>query len=152
MDEKQTSTKQGIDPALPAARARRTGKLGQRAAQAALVFLLIAGCFLSLFPWGRALTRGIFLLPALLSASEPAPLALAGTPVRFSRITLSSTNGPVSLDIYEPAAPPPPIPGGREAIIDVVGAGDNRNVPQLINLSQSFAHEGIVFVNVGTPA
>jgi acetyl esterase/lipase len=91
------------------------------------------------------------LLPALISASEPAPLVLAGDPVRFRRITISSTNGPVFLDIYEPATPPPPIPGGREAIITVVGAGDNRNVPQFINLAQSFAREGIVVVNVGTP-
>ena len=126
-------------------------KLGQRAAQVALAFLLGTGCFLSLFPLGRALTRSTFLLPALLSASEPAPLVLAGDPVRFRRITISSAHGPVFLDIYEPATPPPPIPGGREAIIDVVGVGDNRNVPQLINLSRSFAHEGIVVVTVGTP-
>src|SRR6266705_31534 len=37
-------------------------------------------------------------------------------------------------------------PGGREAIINVPGAGDNRTVPQLVNLSQSLAHEGIVVV------
>jgi hypothetical protein len=72
--------------------------------------------------------------------------------VRFRRITLTSVIGPVFLDIYEPATPPPLIPGGREAIIQVVGAGDNRAVPQLVNLSQSFAREGIVIVNVGTPA
>jgi len=134
-------------PSLP----RRTWKLGQRAAQAALAFLLCAGCFLSLFPWGRALTRSVLLLPALLSASEPAPLVLAGDPVRFRRITISSTIGPIFLDIYEPATPPPPIPGGREAIIDVPGAGDSRTVPQLVNLSQALAREGIVVVNVGTP-
>jgi dienelactone hydrolase len=125
--------------------------MGQRAAQAVLVLLLGAGCFLSLLPWGRAFTRSALLLPALISASEPAPLVIAGDPVRFRRITISSTNGPVFLDMYEPATPPPPIPGGREAIIDVVGVGDNRNVPQLVNLSRSFAREGIVVVNVGTP-
>jgi acetyl esterase/lipase len=152
MDDIQPSTRQTIiDPGSPGARPRRPLKLGQRAAQVALIFLLSLGAFLSLVPWGRSLTRSAFLLPALLSASEPAPLVLAGDPVRFKRITLSSDNGPVFLDIYEPATPPPPIPGGREAIIDVVGAGDNRAVPQLVNLSQSFAREGIVFVNVGTP-
>jgi len=152
MDDIQPSTRQTIiDPGSPGARPRRPLKLGQRAAQVALIFLLSVGAFLSLVPWGRSLTRSTFLLPALLSASEPAPLVLAGDPVRFTRITLSSDNGPVFLDIYEPATPPPPIPGGREAIIDVVGAGDNRAVPQLVNLSQSFAREGIVFVNVGTP-
>jgi pimeloyl-ACP methyl ester carboxylesterase len=151
MDGHQPSTRLGIDPGSPGARPQRTLKLGQRAAQVALAFLLGTGCFLSLFPLGRAFTRSTFLLPALLSASEPAPLVLAGDPVRFRRITISSVPGPVFLDIYEPTTPPPPIPGGREAIIDVVGVGDNRNVPQLINLSRSFAHEGIVVVTVGTP-
>jgi hypothetical protein len=151
MDDQHPSTKQGIDPGSPGAKPRRTLKLGQRAAQAALAFLLCAGCFLSLFPWGRAWARSIFLLSAVISASEPAPLVLAGDSVRFRRITLSSAIGPVFLDIYEPATPPPLIPGGREAIIVVVGAGDNRAVPQLINLLQAFAHEGIVVVNVGTP-
>ena len=151
MDDHQPSTRLGIKPGSPAARPRRTLKLGQRAAQVALIFLLSAGGFLSLFPWGRSMTRSAFLLPALLSASEPAPLAFAGDPVRFERITLSSDNGPVFLDIYEPATSPPPIPGGREAIIDVIGAGDHRSDPQLVNFSQAFAREGIVAVNVGTP-
>jgi len=152
MDGNQLSTRQGIEPDSPAAGPHRTLKLGQRAAQVVLALLLGAGCFLSLFPWGRAMTRSAFLLPALLSASEPAPLVLAGDPVRFRRITISSADGPVFLDIYEPATPSPPIPGGREAIIDIVGVGDNRNAPQLVNLSRSLAHEGIVVANVGTPA
>src|SRR5437879_894859 len=152
MDGHQPSLPQGKKPGALADRPERTWKLGQRAAQAALAFLLCLGAFLSLVPWGRALTRSALLLPALLSASEPAPLALAGDPVRFKRLTVSSSIGPVFLDIYEPTTPPPPIPGGREAIIVVVGAGDNRDVPQLVNLLQAFAHEGIVVVNVGTPA
>lgn len=153
MDSHQPSLPQVIDRGLPAAQPRRTWKLGQRAAQAALVMLLCAGGFLSLFPQGRALTRGALLVPALLSTSEFAPLAMAGDPVRFQRLTLfPNTARSVYLDIYEPATPPPPIPGGREAIVDVPGAGDNRSVPQLVNLSQSLAREGIVDVNVGTPA
>src|SRR5438132_4081964 len=152
MDDKQPSTRQKSDPGSAKARPKRTLKLGQRAAQAALAFLLCAGGFLSLFPLGRAITRSTLLLPALISVSEPAPLVLAGDPVRFRRITISSSIGPVFLDIYEPATPPPPIPGGREAIITLVGAGDNRNVPQFLNLAQTFAREGVVVVNVGTPA
>ena len=151
MDNKQLARKNRTEPGSPGTKPRRILRLGQRAAQAALAFLLCAGCFLSLFPWGRAWTRSTLLLPAVISASEPAPLMLAGDSVRFRRITLSSVTGPDFLDIYEPATPPPPIPGGREAIIVVVGAGDNRAVPQLINLLQAFAHEGIVVVNVGTP-
>jgi hypothetical protein len=152
MDGHQLALPKGIDPGALAARPQRTWKLGQRVAQATLALLLCLGCFLSLFPWGRALTRSALLLPALLIASAPAPLVLTGDPVRFRRLTLSSASGPVFLDIYEPATPPPPIPGGREAIIDVPGAGDNRAVPQLVNLSQSLAREGVVVVNVGTPA
>ena len=151
MDNKQLARKNRTEPGSPGTKPRRILRLGQRAAQAALAFLLCAGCFLSLFPWGRAWTRSTLLLPAVISASEPAPLVLAGDPVRFRRITISSTNGPVFLDLYEPSTPPPPIPGGREAIIDVVGVGDNREVAQLVNLSQSLAHEGIAVVNVGTP-
>ncbi|HEX7735752.1 MAG TPA: hypothetical protein VF458_12860 [Ktedonobacteraceae bacterium] len=152
MDSHQPSLPQGINPASLAVQPQRTWKLGQRAAQAALVFLLCVGGFLSLFPSGRALTRGAFLLPALLSASETAPLALAGDGVRFKRLTLyPNTSRTVYLDIYEPTTPPPSFPGGREAIVDVPGAGDNRAVPQLVNLSQSLAREGIVVVNVGTP-
>lgn len=152
MDRHQPSLPQGIKPGALAARPPRTWKLGQWAAQAALAFLLCAGGFLSLLPWGRALTRSTLLLPTLLSASAPAPLVLVGYSVRFRRLTLSSASGPVFLDIYEPTTPPPPIPGGREAIIDVPGAGDNRAVPQLVNLLQSLAREGIVVVNVGTPS
>jgi hypothetical protein len=151
MDGNQPPIQKRIDQRSLANGPRRTWKLGQRAAQVALAFLLCAGCFLSLFPLGRALTRSSLLLPALLSASEPAPLRLAGDPVRFRRMTISSSIGPVFLDIYEPATLPPPIPGGREGIIDVLGAGDNRAVPQLINLSQTLASEGLVVVNVGTP-
>lgn len=151
MDGNQLPTQQEIDPGSPATRPRRTWKLGQRAAQAALAFLLCAGCFLSLFPLGRALTRSALLLPALLSASEPAPLVLTGDSVRFMRRTISSSIGPVFLDIYEPTTAPPPIPGGREAIVDVPGVGNNLAVPQLVNLSRALAREGIVVVNVATP-
>jgi len=125
--------------------------LRQWAARVVLVCLWGMGVFMSLTPWGRSLTRSALLLPALLDASEPAPLVAAGDAVRFRRMTVSSTNGPVYLDIYEPAGAAPLIPGGREAIIDVVGVGDNRNVPQLVNLSRSLAREGVMVVNVGTP-
>lgn len=151
MDDHQPPAKQANSQSAPTGRPRRNWKLGQRAAQVALAFLLCIGGFLSLFPLGRALTRSALLIPALLSASAPAPLVLAGDPVSFKRLTISSAVGPVFLDIYAPTNPPPPIPGGREAIIDAVGVGDNRAVPQLVNLSQSLAREGVVVVNVGTP-
>src|SRR5438270_624997 len=151
MDDKQLPTKQETDPGTATARPRRSLKLGQRAAQAALAFLLCVGVFFSLVPWGRAVTRAALLLPALIGASAPAPLVLAGDPVRFSRIVRPSTNGPVFLDIYEPATPPPPIPGGREAIVVVAGAGDYRTLPQFVNFLQAFARDGVVAAAVGTP-
>src|SRR5260370_15240417 len=89
MDDKQPSLKQKIDPGSAKARPRRTLKLGQRAAQAALAFLLCAGGFPSLFPWGRGITRSLLLLPALVCVSSPAPLGLAGDPRRFRRVTTS---------------------------------------------------------------
>ncbi|MGH2481902.1 MAG: alpha/beta hydrolase family protein, partial [Ktedonobacteraceae bacterium] len=99
------------------------------------------------------MTRSTLLLSSLLSTSEPPPLSLAGDPVHFTRLTLfPNTPRMVFLDIYEPTTPPPPVPGGRGAIIDVPGAGDNRSVEQLGLLSQSLAREGIIDVNVGTPA
>src|SRR5579875_604572 len=142
-------------PGAPGARAMRVGqraKPGRVVARVILALLFCLGCFLSLVPLGRAVMRSSLLLPALLSASSPAPLKLIGDPVRYTSRTLSTPNGPVYLDIYEPATPAPPIPGGREAIINVVGVGYYRHDPQLINLSESFAREGIVVVNIGTPA
>src|SRR5437667_12594283 len=101
MDNKQLARKNRTKPGSPGTKHRRTLRLGQRAAQAALAFLLCAGSFLSLFPWGRAWARSTLLLPAVITASEPAPLAFAGDSVRFRRITLCSTVGAVVLDIYE---------------------------------------------------
>lgn len=131
--------------------AGRAVGLRRRGTRVVLVCLWSIGIFMSLTPWGRSLTRSALLLPALLDASEPAPLVVAGNAVRFKRMTVPSAHGPVFMDIYEPAGPVPLLPGGREAIIDVVGVGDNRNVPQLVNLSRSLAREGVVVVNVGTP-
>ncbi|HLI71489.1 MAG TPA: hypothetical protein VKV19_17170 [Ktedonobacteraceae bacterium] len=159
MDENQADTTgqaqigtAGSADSTTEVQAKRRRRPGRGAARVILALLFCLGCFLSLFPAGRAFTRSALLLPALLSASEPAPLVTAGDPVSFTRMTVSSSIGPVFLDIYQPSTPAPPVPGGREAIVDVPGAGDNRAVPQLVNLSEALAHEGIVVVNVGTPA
>lgn len=133
-------------------RAQRLRRTGAMLARAALVLLFCLAFFLSALPWGRAIVRTSLLLPSLISASEPAALVQTGDPVRFMRTTLHAPGGPIFLDIYEPATLPPTIPGKRAAIIDIVGVGDNRTAPQLVNLSRSFAREGIVVVNMGTPA
>lgn len=121
-------------------------------ARAALLLLFCLAFVLSALPWGRAIVRTSLLLPALISVSESAALSQTGDPVRFIRTTLHTPGGPIFLDIYEPVTPPPPIPGKRAAIINIVGVGDNRTAPQLVNLSRSFAREGIVVVNMSTPA
>jgi fermentation-respiration switch protein FrsA (DUF1100 family) len=139
-------------PGPRAGSARQRPKPGRIVARVILALLFCLGCFLSLVPLGRAVMRSSLMLPALLSASSPAPLKLVGDPVRYVTRTLSTPDGPVYLDIYEPATPAPPIPGGREAIINVIGVGYYRHDPQLINLSESFAREGIVVANIGTPA
>ncbi len=130
---------------------KRRWRVGRMGARLLLSLLFIGSFYLSCFPWGRASLRSFFMLPALIETSSFAPLKLFGAPVRFSRTTLSSRNGPVFLDTYEPAAALPLVPGKRAALINVVGVGDNRDASQLVNLSRSFAQEGIVVVNVATP-
>lgn len=132
-------------------KAKQSRGVGTLLARILLVLLFGTSFFLSVFPWGRAIVRTSLLLPALISASEPPPLSLFGDAVSFKRTTISSRNGPIFLDIYEPTTSPPLVPGVHAAIINIVGVGDNRNAAQLINLSRSFAREGIVVVNMGTP-
>src|SRR5262249_32463559 len=113
--------------------------------------LAAIGLFLSLLPSGRATVRAALLLPALIAGSESPPLTFAGEQVRHSTTTVSSQGGTVSLDVYEPTANPPPLPGGREGVIIIPGVGDNRQEPQLINLSRSLAQAGLVVMDLLTP-
>jgi dienelactone hydrolase len=110
-----------------------------------------AGLFLSVLPAGHAAARTAFLVAAVVSASEPAPLLLLGEPVQHIQKTIPSREGTVYLDIYEPATPAPPLPGAREGIVIIPGVGDNRQVPQLISLSLALAHVGIVVEDITTP-
>lgn len=133
----------------PAPRRKRRRGMGTARVLLALIFLL--GLFFSTVPVGRAALRAVVLLPAFLSAAEPPPLKVAGEPIRHTSQTISSSSGPVSIDIYAPIAAPPAIPGSREALVDIPGVGDNRTDPQLINFSESMARAGIVVVNMTTP-
>lgn len=143
-----------LDRAKPVqARTQRARKrnVGPWIARALLIAVCGISFFLSVLPWGRAFVRSTLILPALIDAQEPAELSFFGEPIRFRRTTLSSPQGPIFLDIYEPTNPPPPIPGKRAALINIVGVGDNRASAQLINFSRAFAREGLVVVNMGTP-
>lgn len=137
-------------PSSPKTRHRLLPRIGMGAARVVLVLLFIIGFFLSVFPGGQAAMRTVLLAPAVIAAAEPAPLVLLGEPIRHVQKTISSRGGPVYLDIYEPTSPVPPIPGAREGLVLIPGVGDNRQVPQLINLSQSLARIGIVVEELTT--
>lgn len=120
-------------------------------ARAALVLMFVCGFFFSVIPVGRAATRALFTLPALVFASQPGLFIAAGEPIQHVTRTIQANSGPVYLDIYEPASMTPPIPGSREGIVFIPGVGDSRADPQLINFSQSFARAGLVVMDITTP-
>jgi len=122
----------------------RLGSIGRWLARALLAFLLLIGAATTLLPQGRGALRSAMLLPALVFASQPAPLTLNGDEVRHTSLTVPSKGGPVYLDVYEPAAAPPPVPGVREGVVIIPGVGDNRHEPQVINLVEGMARVGIV--------
>lgn len=121
-------------------------------ARAMLLVLLIAGAVFSLVPNGRAAFRGLLLVPAVLQPNKQTPLSATGNGVRHSTIVVNARSGPVYLDIYEPDNTAPPLPGAREGVVVIPGIGDERKDSQLINLSNSLAREGIVVMDVTTPA
>jgi hypothetical protein len=115
-----------------------------------LVLIFIGGLFFSVVPLGRATARSAALFAALISQSEPAPLVLAGDPVRHYETTIPSQDGTVYLDVYAPTTPPPVIPGAREGVVVIPGVGDNRHVPQLVNILTATARTGLVMVTLTT--
>ena len=122
----------------------RLGAAGRWLARILLALLLLIGAATTLLPQGRGALRSAMLLPALVFASQPAPLMLNGEAVRHTSLTVPSQGGPVYLDVYEPTAPPPPVPGAREGVVIIPGVGDNRHEPQVINLVEGMARVGIV--------
>src|SRR5215472_3567317 len=130
------------------AKFKRKLKLRNILARALLVLLFAIGFFLSVFPWGKATIRTLFLLPEILSVSQPGLLTLAEEPIRHTRTTVPSLNGTVFLDVYAPANPPAPIPGAREGLVVIPGAGDERADKQLINFSQALARGGLVVMDM----
>lgn len=121
-------------------------------ARVVLLTLLIIGAMLSLAPNGRAALRGLLLVPAVLQPNKQTPLTATGYGVHHTRMVVSARSGPVYLDTYEPDSPAPPLPGAREGVVVIPGIGDERKDSQLINLSNSLAREGIVVMDVTTPA
>ena len=115
-----------------------------------LGILFLSGFLCAMSPWGRAFVRSTVLLPALISAQEPAPLQLMGEPIRHTQTTLPFQDGTVYLDIYAPTTPVPLLPHARNGVLILPGIGDQRQDPQLVNLSQSLARAGIVTFDMTT--
>lgn len=154
-NEAQEHTQQAVTPPVAGnaapAKTKRRRRFGSTIARVVLVLLFGIGFFLSVFPIGRAGLRATLLLPTLLMASEPAPMAVLDEPVRRTRMTISSRDGPVYLDIYAPTTTAPLVSRTRGGVIMIPGIGDNRNVPQLVNLSLALARAGLVVMNMTTP-
>lgn len=131
-------------------RARPHRRIGVLLARILLVLICATAVFFSLAPTGRAAARAAVLLPALLGQQAPGILTLADEPMRHTQMSVPSRSGDVFLDVYAPTTSAPPVPGVREGLILIPGVGDNRTVDQLVNLSSSLAHKGIVVMNMTT--
>ncbi len=126
-------------------------RVGMWLSRVALALIFLLGALLALTPAGRATTRAALLLSSVIGAAN-ATSTQDRPDVRHTSLTLNAANGPVYADLFEPRGNPPPIPGSREAAILISGVGDNRPVPQLVNLEDSFAEAGVVIMSVTTPS
>jgi pimeloyl-ACP methyl ester carboxylesterase len=147
--QRQQAPPQARD-AIPGIPRRRTRRWTSTLARLLLLFLFGVGFVASMLPWGRAVTDTILILPALLTASEPLPLQISGEPIKHTQMTVSSSNGPVFLDLYAPTSPIPQLSGSRRGMLIIPGVGDNRQVPQLVNLAQTLARMGMVAMTMTT--
>lgn len=129
---------------------RPRGRIRMLLARAILVLIFTAGAFFSLVPTGRSAVRTAVVLPALLGQHAPGILTWADEPIRHTQMSVPSKGGDVYLDVYAPTTAAPPVPGVREGLILIPGVGDNRTVDQLVNLSSTLAHKGIVVMNMTT--
>jgi hypothetical protein len=133
----------------PPGRSRRSLSLVFRIV---LLLLFAAGFFLSCLPLGWATVRSALILPALLSTSQSAPLAMGGDPIKHTQMTVPSATGIVNLDIYQPTVPAPLIAAARSGVLIIPGVGDNRQDAQLVNLSEEMARSGLVVMDMLTSA
>ncbi len=129
---------------------RRWRRAGVIVARVALALVFTLSLLLSVTPVGRSAVRAAALLPALITGTEAPPLLVAGDPIRHTQSVIPSQDGPVYLDIYAPIASAPSIPGAREGLLLISGVGDNRAVPQFVNLAQSLARSGVVAMTMTT--
>jgi dienelactone hydrolase len=127
---------------------RRRARIGWWVARATLALLLLLGIYLAIFPAGRGTMRAAKLLPELMSLGN----LPSGEGVHHSEQMIDVGESMAYVNLYEPLAPPPIIPGSRGAMIIIAGVGDNRDNAQLINLESSIARSGVVVLSLITPA
>ncbi|GER91750.1 hypothetical protein KDW_59120 [Dictyobacter vulcani] len=120
-------------------------------ARTLLLLLFVLGFCASVFPGGRSLVRAAYILPALIAATQPGALVAGGEPIKHSQLTISASSGPVYLDVYAPDSPEPVFGRARSGVLVVPGVGDNRQVPQLVNLLEALARTGVVVMSMTTP-
>jgi hypothetical protein len=77
---------------------------------------------------------------------------MSAEPVTHTSRTLATSVGQTYLDIYQPGSPAPLLRSERGGILVLAGVGDNRQVPQLVNLLHTFAQTGMVVMNVTAPS
>lgn len=152
--EAQDSQQNAAEPeGAKLVRFRRTRKrfsnIGGIFARALLLCILLIALITSLTPWGQAAARAAFILPSLLLTDEPLALQIAGEPITHTRQEVQAKHGTLYLDIYTPTATPL-LRGERQGVLLLPGVGDQRQVPQLINLSQTLARSGIVVMSMTT--
>lgn len=129
----------------------RRRRIGVVLARVALAVIFVVGAFLAVTPPGRAAVRAGALLGAVIGASG-ATSTQDRPDVRHTAFTLAAANGPAFADLYAPRGGPSPVPGAREAVVLIAGVGDNRQVPQLVNLLNAFAEVDVEVLTVTTPA
>jgi len=149
LDSRQTRRQQASTQPHAAREARQLS-WGNYLARGVLVLVAVAGLFFSVIPWGQAALRTLTLVPGLVTARQLAPIVATGEPIRHVSLTVSSDAGPVYLDVWEPTTSPPLLPGARQGVLIIPGVGDNRAVPQLINLTESLARTGVVVMTMTT--
>ncbi|GCE02723.1 alpha/beta hydrolase family protein [Dictyobacter aurantiacus] len=126
-------------------------KKKHKVARILLGMLFIGSICASVFPWGRSIIRSLVILPALISATQPGVLINNGDTIKHTQMSISSQSGPVYLDIFMPVGGDPLIKSARGGVLIVPGVGDNRQIPQLLNLSEAFARTGLIVMDMTTP-
>lgn len=133
----------------------RTGfppHIGMWLARITLLAILIVSGFLTFTPEGRGTTRAAQMLAAIIGAGLASAPSTSDPAVQHTTLTVQDQAGDVYLDLYEPRGTPPPVPGSRAGIVLISGVGDNRPIPQLINLAESFARNDVTVELMTTPA